>query len=274
MFRGSTPPYLTLEGGGLHWEPFIKLCKKLKEDIISELHRQYELDENKREKIEECYDRLFDSVYFHVPKSTRAKEFGQMHVFTTNYDSVVEYYCAEKHIDFTCGFELERFSRRRFWKPELFRKPQGLKLYKLHGSLDWRETNDGRIERVPTEEQVSKITRRYKRNVLIYPAQKEYLTEEPFRTLMDYFEKVLNEHDACLVIGFSFRDPYINRIFLDFLKANLKRRLIVISPTCSRNVKENLVHENKRLKRRILCLDMSFGEQRTFIAIRRALKNI
>jgi len=79
---------------------------------------------------------------------------------------------------------------------------------------------------------------------------------------------------ACLVIGFSFRDPYINRIFLDFLRANPKRKLIVVSPTASENVKENLVHENRRLKRQILCLDMSFGEQRTFIAIRRALKII
>ena len=98
----------------------------------------------------------------------------------------------KKQIDFTCGFELERFTRRQFWNPELFNEVDGLKLYKLHGSLDWRETNDGKIERLSTEEQVSGATKKYKRNILIYPAQKEYVSEQPFIALMNYFERVLN----------------------------------------------------------------------------------
>ena len=274
LFRGQALFSASIEGIGFRWHDFVEICKRLKEKIISELHRQYEFDENKLGKIIECYDGLFDSIYFSVPKSMRAKELERTHVFTTNYDSVIEYYCAKKQIDFTCGFELERFTRRQFWKPELFGEYRGLKLYKLHGSLDWRETNDGRIERVPTEEQVSRATKRYKRNILIYPAQKEYLSEEPFRTLMYYFERVLSAHDTCVIIGFSFRDPYINRIFLEFLRANPKRKLIVVSPTASRNVEENLLQGDKKLKKQIICLDMLFGEEKTFKEIRNTLANL
>ena len=274
LFRGKAVFSINIEGNVFRWHDFVETCKRIKEKIISELHRQYEFDENKLEKIIECYDGLFDSIYFSVPKSIRAKELKTTHVFTTNYDSVIEYYCAKKQIDFTCGFELERFTRRQFWNPELFNDVDGLKLYKLHGSLDWRETNDGKIERLSTEEQVSGATKKYKRNILIYPAQKEYVSEQPFIALMNYFERVLNAHDVCLVIGFSFRDPYINRVFIDFLRANPNRKLIVVSPTASKNVEENLLQGDKKLKKQIICLDMLFGEEKTFKEIRNTLAHL
>ncbi|RLI73033.1 hypothetical protein DRO91_03855 [Candidatus Heimdallarchaeota archaeon] len=275
LFKGGRvkfPAHIEIGRTILDWSSFVARCELIKRKIISELHRQYEFDENKLEKIIECYDNLFGSIYPSVSRSMRAKEIEQMHVFTTNYDSVIENYCLEKQISFTCGFKSER--GRRFWKPELFREFHGLKLYKLHGSLDWRETHDGRIEWVVTQEQVSGVSRRYRRNILIYPAQKEYFNEEPFRTLMRYFEEVLSVHDVCLVIGFSFRDPYINGIFLEFLRVNPNRKLIVVSPTASRNVEENLLQGDKKLKKQIICLDMLFGEEKTFKEIRNTLANL
>ena len=63
MFRRSSV-YITLERGNLNWKTFVELCKKLKGDIIGELHRQYEFDRNKLEKIVVCYDRLFKIKQF------------------------------------------------------------------------------------------------------------------------------------------------------------------------------------------------------------------
>ena len=202
-------------------------------------------------------------------------------LFTTNYDSVIEHYYTDgdEIVQFTCGFVRDSRSGREFWNPEQLGKWKlesdkglGIKLYKLHGSLDWRETDDNRIERVPTEERVSRVTRRYKRNILIYPAQKDYITEEPFRRLMKYFTETLNQHSLCLVIGFSFRDPLINGVFLDFLGAERKRKLIVVSPHASTDVKNNLLENKKKLEKQVICIDESFGPSDTFGFIFSALE--
>jgi hypothetical protein len=198
------------------------------------------------------------------------------HVFTTNYDSIIERFCVETGTNFSCGFRTDSKSERRFWHPDELKNwkvkhQHGISIYKLHGSLDWRETADGRFERMQTEERVSKTTRRFRRNILIYPAQKDYTLREPFRRLMRHFEEALSQHHMCLVIGFSFRDPFINNTFLEFLRSNRKRRMIAVSPNATEHVEKNLISEEKRLKKQITCLDKLFGEDETFQVIRDAL---
>lgn len=90
---------------------------------------------------------------------------------------------------------------------------------------------------------------------------------------MNYFEDTLNQYSLCLVIGFSFRDPYINRAFLDFLRTiERKRRLIMVSPTASTDVKNNLLKNEKRLEKRVTCIDKHFGKPETFDLIVQSLK--
>jgi len=198
----------------VNWGTFILSCQQLKKSIIAELFSQYEFNRTKLDKIIKCFTAL-DSILCDV------NQLKELHVFTTNYDSVIENYCihCDKQMEFTCGFRTDRRSERHFWYPEELKKwdrskgAKRIRLYKLHGSLDWRETADGRIERVSIEEAVSPRTRRYKRNIIIYPAQKNYAVEEPFRRLQKYLADVLNQHDLCLVIGFSFRDPLVNNTF-------------------------------------------------------------
>ena len=259
-------------GTEVKWETFISSCQKLKQSIIAELYSQYEFNRTKLDEIIKCFTAL-GSILCDV------NQLKELHVFTTNYDSVIENYCiyCDKQMEFTCGFRTDRRSGRHFWYPEELKKwdrskrAGRIRLYKLHGSLDWRETADGRIERVPTEERISPRTRRYKRNIIIYPAQKNYAVEEPFRRLQKYLENVLSQHDLCLVIGFSFRDPLVNNTFLDFLGVNNKRRL-VISPHAIRDVEENLTIGEPKLRKQITSLNMRFGEEDTFRAIEEALQ--
>ena len=251
---------------------FFTLCKTLRQTIINELYTQYEFEASKIKKILDCYDELHLIL-------DRINGIRELHVFTSNYDSVFERYWnnTSRIIESTCGFRRDRRSGRQFWYPEELKnwkfdpkKNYGIRLYKLHGSLDWREMEDDRIERVPIEERVSSRSRTYKRNALIYPAQKHYATEEPFRRLQRYFEDILNQHDRCLVIGFSFRDLFINTTFLEFLRGNNKRRLVVVSPNATEN-RKNLIGEEKELEKQITCLNMLFGEKDTFQAIKDAL---
>ena len=256
------------------FDTFFNSCETLRQTIINELYRQYEFDTNRIEKIIDYYNELCTIL-------NKISNEPELHVFTTNYDSVFENYCdnTNRQIEFTCGFRIDKRNRRQFWHSEWLKnwkfdpdRNEGIRLYKLHGSLDWREMADGRIERVLTEDKVPSRSRTYKRNTLIYPAQKNYATEEPFRRLQRYFEVVLSQHDLCLVIGFSFRDLLINNAFLDFLRGNDKRRLVVVSPNAMKNVEENLGAEEKQLKEQIRYVVGLFGEKATFQFIEEALK--
>ena len=46
--------------------------------------------------------------------------------------------------------------------------------------------------------------------------------------------------DRCLVIGFSFRDDYLNRVFRSFLRSG-KGQLLVMSANCKATVAKNLL---------------------------------
>lgn len=252
---------------------FVNYCGRLRQTIMNELYIQYEFDTSKIKTVQTLYDELYSIL-------ANINDDPELHVFTTNYDSILERYCAVSkfQIEFTYGFRTDGRSGRQFWHSEWLKnwksdrqKNKGIRLYKLHGSLDWREMVDRRIERVLTEERVPSRSRRYKRNIVIYPAQKHYATEEPFRRLQRYFENVLNQHDICLVIGFSFRDLLINNTFLDFLRGNTKRRLVVVSPNAMKDVNENLVVEEKPLIEQIEGIVGLFGAKTTFEAIRNAL---
>jgi hypothetical protein len=49
----------------------------------------------------------------------------------------------------------------------------------------------------------------------------------------------MRETDRCLVIGFSFRDPYLNRVFRDFAESG-KGQLLTMSRNCKETVAKNL----------------------------------
>lgn len=251
------------------WRNLVNLCEQLKESIILDLHRQYEFinDRNILARIRIAYNGLFELLFDQISPSK------ELHVFTTNYDSVIENYCVNTGLMLNCGFQVENRTYRQFWHPKLLGKSckgKCIKLYKLHGSLDWRETNDNRIERVSTEEPVSETTRRYRRNMLIYPARKSYAAEEPFSTLMRYFRDVLFKHKACLIIGFSFRDPDINRILTDFLKKDSRHKLLIVSPSASKDLEDNL-RLSKALKKQAICVNKPFGEKETLLEIQNIL---
>ncbi len=156
---------------------------------------------------------------------------GQLDLFTTNYDRGVEASYeipAEEPAGF--DFELVRgFSqgardRAPQWDPSVYERPPGtrfiIKLYKLHGSLDWRREND-KVLQVAADEYVG-------RNVVIYPVRKPS-TEEPFNTLFKLFRQRLEESDVCVVIGSSLRDEYIRRALIERVKADALR-LVLVDP--------------------------------------------
>ena len=209
----------------------------------------------------------------------------KLDIFTTNYDRVIEEFALNKKspsFDLIDGFSSSPRKRGRFWTPDGFQKkhePTGanrLRLFKLHGSLNWRETFDGRIESLRTEERCFG-TRRYRGNILIYPTQKGLEEVEPFRTLLGYFREASLKSDIFLVIGFSFRDNILNDIFLNHLRENPMHKLVVVSPNAKENVKGYLLGraqnraERQKLEKQVESLKGKFGEDRTSKLIKLAL---
>jgi hypothetical protein len=213
----------------IRFDSFIKLCSSLVTTIKETIFNVYQF----RPKSLALYSELM-STLAEISKQT------VHYVYTTNYDRVVEEFCANTQgFQVVDGFAIDPRSRRSLWNPRVFEQPTSeeagtVKLFKLHGSLNWLQSQFG-IEQVMTERILQEPTPVYKKNLLIYPGTKTPPEEEPFKTLYERFETHMRQTDRCLVIGFSFRDPYLNRVFRDFVRSG-KGQLLVMSSNCNRTV--------------------------------------
>ena len=137
-------------------------------------------------------------------------------------------------------------------------------LYKLHGSLSWRlDKVSGNIVRIDSEEKATGYSRVYGENVLLYPASKRPPIAEPYGSLYGCFVERLYSAKICVVIGFSFRDPFINTVFVDYLRGT-ENCIVIVSPdadTGKKNLLGSLV--NGILSDRVVTLNNHFGEPYT-----------
>ena len=187
---------------------FIELGLSLREKVRDAIFKEYELNPKVRKEAQEAYEKLFAILQkYQEPKQ------GSI-VSTSNYDRVIEDFCANSDYKLIDGFSHEPRARVYKWAPKQFEEvadENTIKLFKLHGSLNWlRKVNGDIIEVYP--EQRTMGGRRYKENILIYPASKEKPDIEPFITLYDNFERHVLETNVLLSIGFSYRDEYLNDI--------------------------------------------------------------
>ena len=109
-----------------------------------------------------------------------------------------------------------------------------LLIYKLHGSSDWwKNSETDEVEQVQARLQTPE---EYKRS-LIYPTREKFgqIRENPF----SFFYKRLKDNltspgiRACIAIGYSFRDRFINDIFVEALRNGMK--LIIIDKSMNQH---------------------------------------
>jgi hypothetical protein len=263
------------------WTDYVNLCRKLRQRIIDELHTQYEFDPTGHETVTRIYLPLFELLC----KITGS---NIQDVFTTNYDTVVEECMASERplgdmkFKLVDGFPYNPSRKGRFWKPSEFEEEPNEKegmlfrLFKLHGSLNWRETSGGLFECLSAEDKCQG-GKRYKRTVLIYPTQKGLETEQPFVTMHAHFRDASSSSKIFLVIGFSFRDAIINRIFLEHLNKSKKHYLLVVSPNAPDNIQKNLLTssvDTKKYVDQIGTIQGEFGKRMTADTIVRILRQM
>jgi hypothetical protein len=228
-------PYKSLNG--LSFSKFVELCSSLEETIKDTIFDVYQFRPRCASKFH-----LYANLFSIISQIAKVREHS---VYTTNYDGIIEKFC-EGRDDFQIrdGYEYDSKTRRNLWRPRSFDAPFRndvipIKLFKLHGSLDWKDGEYG-PEKVSPEIRLKQATTVLKKDLLIYPGSKDPPEQEPFRTIYERFETQMKETDRCLVIGFSFRDPYLNRIFRDYVNSG-KGQLWIMSRNCRQTVATELL---------------------------------
>jgi SIR2-like protein len=136
----------------------------------------------------------------------------EVHIVTTNYDRVAEYACNSVDFLFQTGFAPGYIQKWESSKRVTFRyrdKPSRVvKIWKVHGSLDWFQTKGERIIGLP----VFSLPSADIIPLIVTPGLNKYekTSEDPFRTTINGADIALKNASAFLCVGFGFRDKHIH----------------------------------------------------------------
>lgn len=186
-------------------------------------------------------------TFLHRLSRRRVRD-SRLKLFTTNYDLCFESAAALQGVVSLDGFSFSQPRRfdPRFYTYDIVRRSQSADdfgtplegvflLYKLHGSVNWVRSEDDVIAtNEATAESVS----------MIFPAAGKYQQSyiQPHLELMSQYLSSLREPNTCLIVaGFGFNDDHLSEPLLAAVRTNPHLRLIVVSPTLTRDV-ENKTH--------------------------------
>jgi len=178
---------------------------------------------------------------FLLPFASRAATRDRLHIFTTNYDRVIEYGCdllGLRVVDRFVGMLTPVFQSSRLGI-DLHYNPPGIRgeprylegvvrLTKLHGSLDWRwrrgPSGDMQVQRCAlpfgATENHPEIPKKTAESVLIYPnpAKDVETLEYPYVELFrDFAAAVCRPNAVVVTYCYGFGDDHVNRILADML---------------------------------------------------------
>ena len=226
------------EKGTVPFDTFINKVVIAESQLEEFVYENYRWKPSSKDKVQ----KIFDVVFGFLEKNS-----DSITVFTTNYDRIIEEYCRIRD-QFQCidGFKRKPpYSEISRWTGNFDLEndkdgPKNVYLYKLHGSLNWKEHVEHGI--VKTIEEAKSIDSNFNKNLVVMPtlSPKEDEESEPFTTIISKFENYMKTADAGIVIGFSFRDNQLNNTFMKFVKNG--KALIVISPSAMERTCENLLH--------------------------------
>jgi len=188
----------------------------------------------------------------------RSTRLQRTQLFTTNYDLAFETAARRARFNVVDGFgyggrdfdgssfDLDFVRRRPNEQPSL--EPNVFHLLKLHGSVDWTQT-DETVRKVEGEPQTP---------VLIYPSATKYQLsyQQPYLEFMSRFQIALRQPDVGLiVVGFGFNDDHLVAPIQAALRSNIGLRAIVVDPAARhpdrsptiRGIEDLVGHGDRRL---------------------------
>ena len=150
--------------------------------------------------------------------------YAPLDIFSVNYDILIEQFSALHQKQLSDGFDVD-------WNRDSFRRSRDIRLYKLHGSVTWYKTKHADYVKVPVlakQDEIELITGETASSLILYPMHKwDY--DEPLLDLLMMLKNRLQTAKYCIVVGYSFRDEHITRVFWDAARNNRDLHLILIS---------------------------------------------
>ncbi len=189
---------------------------------------------------------------FFRPFANRPASRERLHIFTTNYDRLIEHCCdlLGLHIlDRFVGNLMPVFRSTRL-RVDVHYNPPGIRgeprylegvvrFSKLHGSVDWKglSTVEGatQVQRIGIPfgdaHAGSKANMRDTDSLIIYPkpAKESETLEYPYAELFrDFASSVCQPNSVLVTYGYGFGDEHINRVLLDMLNLS-STHLVILS---------------------------------------------
>ena len=172
-----------------------------------------------------------------IPKSTphdgfvkwvqRVHRTAALELFTTNYDILVERAFEQASVPVFDGFVGAHepfFYAGCVDDDELLPRPQWVRVWKLHGSVNWRATQiNGRtriVRGAPAES-----------GEMILPSHRKYdeSRKQPYTSFMDRLARILRREHALLITnGYGFGDDHINDVVYRGLELNPTANVIAL----------------------------------------------
>lgn len=198
-------------------------------------------------RLVEQWVRLEDhgKAYYYRKIQYFANDLGSnLRVFSLNYDLCVESGCTSDAV-FT-GFGRESNQCGRVWHDSLMLQDDvvtsPVRLYKLHGSVDWRQEN-GLL--------VSHDSPRPCGNAddyqLIFGTANKMRYTEPYLFLLSEFRRCAYNAKVIICIGYSFQDAHINSILQHAFESRAKTKLVHVTWAPQMKRDEFVQQEQKRV---------------------------
>lgn len=151
---------------------------------------------------------------------------SNLRVFSLNYDVCVESACGRENV-FT-GFSHVAGRKGRIWNDRMMRDDHGqtkpIRLYKLHGSVDWRE-EDGHVVSYESPSKCDDAGD-YR---LIFGTQNKLRYTDPYLVLLSEFRKFAADAKIIICVGYNFQDKHINTILHSAFTKEAKTKLLMVS---------------------------------------------
>lgn len=189
------------------------------------------------------------------------EDYRPLDIISLNYDSCIEQFCNVNKLSYQDGFDVH-------WNPKNFEIDTDVRLYKVHGSVMWYQSDRGSYIKLPVmtkESRIQLITGEKAENLMLYPMQKWGYTEPLLELLVK--SKHLLESGNCnflIIVGYSFRDDHIRRILWDAARKNKELHLILIGPNSYKIYYEKLKYYDveqtitSSLDGKVVCLPYLF----------------
>ena len=184
------------------WRDFFSSTRPTAKEILQRLKEQIQINYSKYN-----LDRA-SSVYWPLFKELLPR-YSYVDIFTLNYDTIIEGVLAANQRQCSTGFTT---TGDRAWAdsfPKGTPSAESVRLFKLHGSVNWFKLETNINEMPPLVTGVTTPTGQAQ-SMLIYPITHKVTYDEPHLTLLHHFSRGLRAAEFCLIIGCSLRDDFVS----------------------------------------------------------------